>query len=435
MAIQAEIQSLSPSALMEMFVLDTTNFAGGGLSYFHAGTNKLQQPLVWQGKSYTALPIEAEGFDLSAKGQLPKPRIRIANINGLFSAQVSQNDDLIGCKITRKRTFARYLDQENFPGWIGKGLYQNGTARYVSVPNNAKLQITGDLTICMTLRPDSLVRSNPIAKAYGGEFTVTQETSGSLNFFHGSAGADGTPYEAASSPALTVGKLNRVVLRRKAGSYIKWTVDKIDGAVKVPTITPVASTSPLTIGTGYAGNYNGLIADVRIYNKVLTDQDVLSYCNGGTTTSVGLVANWLLSGDTNDSSANALNGSAVGSLVYQSVVTTNPDADPNQYLADEVWFVDRKVSENKYLIEWELASAFDVQGVMLPFRQIIQNSCSWKYRSAECGYTGTSYFDRNDLATTQAKDVCAKRLSSCKARFGNNYLPFGGFPGANRLGE
>jgi len=227
--ITAEIQSLSPSAIMEFFVLDMSNFEGGGVARFHAGTNKLQYPVWWQGVEYLPLPVEAEGFDVVTKGTLPRPKIRVANISGLFSAEVRQHDDLIGCKVTRKRTFARYLDAVNFPGGV------------------------------------------------------------------------------------------------------------------------------------------------------------------------------------------------------------NADADPNQFLPDDIWFVDRKTAENRYVIEWELASAFDVQGVMLPFRQVIQNSCPWKYRGPECGWMGGYYGKDDKPAADAAHDYCAKRLSSCKARFGTNNLPFGGYPGAHRF--
>lgn len=229
--IRAEVQSLSPSALLELFVLDTTNVEGGGIARFHAGTNKLQTPVWWQGNEYIPLPIEADGFSVQTKGSLPRPRIRVANIDGIFSAEARQKDDLIGCKVIRKRTFVRYIDARNYPGGV------------------------------------------------------------------------------------------------------------------------------------------------------------------------------------------------------------NPDADPNQHLPDDIWFVDRKSAENRYVVEWELASAFDVQGVMLPFRQVIQNSCSWEYKSPECGWIPTAFYDKNDSPVVDAsKDVCPKRLSSCRCRFGaSSILPFGGFPGAHRV--
>lgn len=110
----------------------------------------------------------------------------------------------------------------------------------------------------------------------------------------------------------------------------------------------------------------------------------------------------------------------------------NGTADPNQYLDREIWFIDRKSAENKVFVEFELSAAFDVAGVLLPRRQCIQNVCTWAYRSAECGYTGGPVADRNDEPVTDlADDVCGKRLSSCRLRFGQYApLPFGGFPGA-----
>lgn len=229
--VSIEIQSLSPSAIVELFELEVSPTQ---TLYFHAGTNELQQPVVWQGITYSPLPIQAEGFDMSSQGTLPRPKISIANVQGLFSSLIRRYDDLIGLKIIRKRTFARYLDEENFP-------------------------------------------------------------------------------------------------------------------------------------------------------------------NG------------------------------------------NPNADPSAHLPDEIWYIDKKESENNLMIQWELASAFDLQGVQLPRRQVIQNYCQWKYRGGECGYTG-AYFDINDKpCSRQEQDQCAKRVSSCQVRFNSIYsgvnkpvLPFGGFPGATR---
>ena len=107
-------------------------------------------------------------------------------------------------------------------------------------------------------------------------------------------------------------------------------------------------------------------------------------------------------------------------------------ADPNARWPEERWFVDRKASESRDSVTFELASKFDLAGQKLPKRQVIANVCQWKYRSSECSYTGSSYFDVNGNAvSTLAEDVCGKRVASCKLRFGDTAeLPFGSFPGA-----
>ncbi|GAP66832.1 hypothetical protein MBSD_n2147 [Mizugakiibacter sediminis] len=112
---------------------------------------------------------------------------------------------------------------------------------------------------------------------------------------------------------------------------------------------------------------------------------------------------------------------------------TNPTADPTQEMPPDKWFIERKAAETSTAVQFELSSALDFNGVQLPRRVIIAGQCPWVYRSAECGYTGPAVADASDNPTSDpALDVCGKRLSSCKLRFGaNNPLPFGGFPAAS----
>lgn len=94
-------------------------------------------------------------------------------------------------------------------------------------------------------------------------------------------------------------------------------------------------------------------------------------------------------------------------------------ADPHAKFPDEIWYVDRKSAETRDVVQWELASKLDLAGMMIPKRQIVANVCQWQYRSGECGYTGTAYYNAQDQAVdTLAEDVCSKRLDSCKLRFG-----------------
>ncbi len=226
-AISSEIQKLAPSAVIELFILDLSLFSQG-MIYFHAGTNALQQKLVWQGNAYEAFPIQIEGFEFNGNGQIPRPKLKVANVTGSITALVLTYQDLVGAKITRKRTLAKFLDAANFSGGV------------------------------------------------------------------------------------------------------------------------------------------------------------------------------------------------------------NHSADPSAEFADDIYYIDRKSRETRDVIEFELAASFDLEGVNLPRRQIVQNVCPWRYRSSECSYTGTKYFDASDrTVTSSTQDICGKHLSSCQVRFGQNAeLPFGGFPAA-----
>ena len=112
---RTEIQSLSPSAVIELFVLDTSAL-GGSLYYFHPGTNGLGSSVVWQGVTYSPFPIQMEGFEWSSKGTLPRPTLTVAALDGVVGGLVHNLNDLVGATVTLKRTFAKYLDTANFPG-------------------------------------------------------------------------------------------------------------------------------------------------------------------------------------------------------------------------------------------------------------------------------------------------------------------------------
>lgn len=113
----------------------------------------------------------------------------------------------------------------------------------------------------------------------------------------------------------------------------------------------------------------------------------------------------------------------------------NPSADPTQEFPLDLWFIEQKTAESNEVVEFELMSALDFQGQMLPRRQIIANLCSFTYKGPYCAYAGSGMFDANDLPVSNpALDVCSKRLSGCKCRFGaNNLLNFGGFPAAGLI--
>lgn len=69
-------------------------------------------------------------------------------------------------------------------------------------------------------------------------------------------------------------------------------------------------------------------------------------------------------------------GSAIleedGSLISQEL-SDNPHGtpDPTATFPDEVYYIDRKSTENRDIIEFELAASFDLQGVRLPKRQVL----------------------------------------------------------------
>jgi lambda family phage minor tail protein L len=117
----SELQKIAPSAIIELFELQlNTAIQGSNTIYrFHAGTNATgtNGNIVWAGNTYQAFPIEAEGFEYSGNGQLPRPKIRISNILGTITTIILMTP-LEGAKVTRIRTMARFLDAVNFSGGV-----------------------------------------------------------------------------------------------------------------------------------------------------------------------------------------------------------------------------------------------------------------------------------------------------------------------------
>lgn len=116
----------------------------------------------------------------------------------------------------------------------------------------------------------------------------------------------------------------------------------------------------------------------------------------------------------------------------------NPTADATQEKL-QVWYIDAKTSETNEVVEFALSSPMDLQGLMIPTRQL-HSLCTWcirnKYRTGDgCDYAGTRYFDKNNNPVDDpSRDECNGTLTACKLRFGEgNELPFGGFPGTSLI--
>lgn len=131
---------------------------------------------------------------------------------------------------------------------------------------------------------------------------------------------------------------------------------------------------------------------------------------------------------------------------YKKYLDGEVTANPSAHYPLDIYRIERKASENRLQVEFELSSILDQQGRKLPARIVTAGYCPWRYRLTNgsggftyhpadnaCPYVGTSYYDLDNNPTTAANDKCSKTVEGCKARFGpNEVLPFGGFPGASR---
>lgn len=112
----------------------------------------------------------------------------------------------------------------------------------------------------------------------------------------------------------------------------------------------------------------------------------------------------------------------------------NRQADPTQE-AVSFFIIEQLKSLDDEIATFELALPAETDNARIPLLMITSDTCIWRYRSPECGYTGPPVADEFDKPTTDPKkDKCSHCIRGCKLRWGDQPLPFGGFPSTTQYG-
>lgn len=403
----SDLQGFSPSAIIELFELQLVQALHGATSIyrFHAGASlNANGPVVWNGNSYDRIPIEAEGFDYTGNGQLPQPKVRVSNINGTISSYlalvntVTPGNDLIGAKFVRIRTLARYLDAANFPA--RRNLLINtdefSAASWTKVRSttvaNSSTGPLGEATADLLREDGTANNTHYIEQTITGLASATQYA---FSIYIKPSGRNFVRLELSGGGAFTTAQSAVFDLVRNAPTRVSGTPSPSADFLSTGWVR-----CQLTATTNTTGSVT-----VRVYLQATASTNSYS---GNSTSGV------LLS-DSQFEQSTVTTYQDIGSTFSQNPFGT---PDPTVEFPREIYYITQKSAESRELVEFTLASSFDLQGVRAPKRQCISNICQWVYRSAECSYTGTNYYDANDNPVgSAALDVCGKRLSSCALRF------------------
>ncbi len=193
----------------------------------------------------------------------------------------------------------------------------NGQNSYVSIPNNAVLNIQNDITVSMWLYISQIGDSDAMQmNSQCSGYTVWEKSNGDIAFLRQCDAAS----EVASTAALKLDTWYNVV-----GTYDGSTLKLyINGALNnsASNILTFSNTGPLYIGTGKDGNFIGSIADAQVYNTPLTSNEAAALYNegigGGPVNTNSLVGWWKLDSNANDYSTNN-NGGTPSNVVYSSI--------------------------------------------------------------------------------------------------------------------
>ena len=309
----SELQSINPSSVIELFVieLNTALHGSNNIYRFHNGANmNANGQVVWAGNSYLRFPIECNGFEFGSRGSLPRPTITVSNVFGTITAIIQDintttaGNDLNGAKFIRIRTLARFLDAVNFAPVTSSST----TTQTVADPADAET-----VTYTVTVVQDS--GGNNVFAINGVQKPVITMKRGSNYIFN-------------QSHSSNVGHPLRI--KSDAGGQQTTTNTGTLGTDATVTYQPAYPTAPNDLRYYCTSHGNGMGNTITINNPNTTTQTV--------TTSTS--------------------------------TQTNPfgTPDPTAEFPQEIYFLDRKVSENRSVVTWEAQSALDLINVKLPKR-------------------------------------------------------------------
>jgi len=311
--IITDLQKANPSAIIELFTLTTVaSLHGSAQTYrFHNGTSLNNNgDIVWAGNTYIKMPIQAEGFAYQ-KGQLPRPTLTVSNALGTITAillnvnKVTTGNDLTGATVTRIRTLARYLDAVNFP---------------VTTTSSTTTETIADP-----------------ADAESITYTVTVVNVGGSNIF---------AINGSNNPVITMKRGSTYIFNQAdaSNSGHPLAIKSDAGGAQTTTVSGTAGNSGATVT--YQPAYPSAPSDLRYYCTVHGNGmgNTITMNNPNTTTQ-----------QTTTTSSQQVN--PLGT------------PDPTAEFPQEIYKIDRKASENREVVSFELAAVFDLAGIRCPKRQ------------------------------------------------------------------
>ena len=308
----SETQAINPGSLIELFEL-TTDAAlhGSATTYrFHAGTNEINNGnIIWDGNTYIAIPLEADGFKY-ANGQLPRPTLTISNVTNVITAillnvnQVTPGNDLTGAVVKRRTTLARFLDAANFDPVATT----TTSTQTVADPSDAE-------TVTYTV-------------------TVVQD-SYSNNVF---------AINGVQKPVITMKRGSTYIFNQSHSSNVNHPLRiKSDAGGQQTTVN--AGTLGTDATVTYSPAYPSAPDDLRYYCQTHGN-------NMGNTITMN--------------NPNTIQQTTSSTSTSQSNPYGTPD--PTAEYPQEIYKIDRKSTENRAVVQFELAASFDLANIRIPLR-------------------------------------------------------------------
>jgi len=453
MSIQQDVQNSWHEAIVELFELDLEPITEDASDkfYFTGDIFPDGRKIVWQGNLYEPFPIAITGFETTTKGTIPQPELAVANVLGTLASAVNSLDDLVGAKITRRRTLGKYLDNgtspdpsEEFPldvYYIERKISETNLSITWQLASKIDLEglqlprrvITQNYCIWKYRGAECGYNGPPVANdrdgaLQGDSSAASQNYLNAIESFNAAKAAqNNAQYQLSAAASRLISECN------PATRPIRRTFSKLTGA---PLSFGLVKDGQQLFGLveGVAVNLSAADADYRTTRTVRTGfgeelnetgpiNQIDEYSGGQIVASFYSESASSLSFAFRPSSSSPTYAGIVNGAIV-TLVTSGNGFRVGSQRADSFALVTAIGLINKSSTRCtDAQAAYDAAEAALNAATASLQAASNALDAASAALPASSSLFQ--------QDVCGKRLNSCKLRFGRTELPFGGFPGAN----
>ena len=310
-----ELQKINPSAKIELFEFHLVQAIHGSSDvkrfYSGVGLNNFNN-IVFQGNTYLPIPMEANGFEYAAtRTKLPRPTVRISNLNSNFTALM-----IAANTVTPKN------DLNN--------------CKFVRIVTMMKYLDDTNFEPVTTTTTSTTTIADP-ADAETVTYTVTVVNVGGSNIF---------AINGSNNPVLTMKRGSTYIFNQAdaSNSGHPLAIKSDAGGAQTTTVSGTAGNAGATVT--YQPAYPSAPSDLRYYCTV--------HGNG--------MGNTITMNNPNTTTQTTTSSSTSQSNPYGTAANNTYD--------NQTYYIDRKTVESKNFVEFELASALDLQNRKAPKRII-----------------------------------------------------------------
>ena len=425
----ADLQGLRGDAVVDLWVLDLQPIdpAVDPANRFVRFCNWVVadgQPVFSGGLEYTAIPYEAGGFNLKTEGVPPSPSITLGNVGLEWTALVSQWNDLIGAKLTRRRILLRYLDAPAGTNPDPNAHWPDEEWTIQQKEAESKLTVTFKLSTAFDLDGVMLPRRRAL------RYTCPWIYRGDGCGYSGPPVADvnDQPLTTSTSPLLQTLLTARTNMNGKL-SALRTAENNYNAAIAVTN----QRLNELQGAQNRRNSYNGedtMVEERYFYQRGVINSSTYAWIDY----SGGHHAYW--AGADKGGGYEWRKGPFVGVVSRSYRYDYAPYDQLGSHYKIQRW---AKSYNQTAALDAAVASAqaaYNTAKAASDAALTAYNTAQTDYNTAKAAYdTAVANYQAAPIPAADTGDVCGKRLSSCKLRFYDPVtetyadLPYGGFPG------